>query len=35
MSLRNVLDGTIKVGGGGGSIGPDDDVECNALTAAQ
>ena len=37
MSLKNVLDVTIKVcGWRGGSIGPDDVVvECNTLTAAQ
>lgn len=32
MSVRNILDGTIKVGGGG-SIGPNSDVECKTLTA--
>ena len=34
MSVRNILDGTIKVeGGGGGEIGPESDVVCRTLTA--
>ena len=36
MSLRNVLDGVIKIGRGD-SIGPngDEEEECNTLTTAQ